>query len=78
MSLSSCVHSYYILVARSSADSSVRRDVLDAVRSRSEERGQQVALSQDLTAHGALALLARDCLSVRPPSSPSVVAARAH
>ncbi|GAA5845863.1 hypothetical protein JCM9279_002404 [Rhodotorula babjevae] len=39
-------------------------DVLDGVRSRSEERGQQGALALGVTAHGALAVLARDCLSV--------------
>ncbi|KPV72872.1 uncharacterized protein RHOBADRAFT_55543 [Rhodotorula graminis WP1] len=39
-------------------------DVLDKLRSRSEERGQQVASSMGLTAHSALALLAQDCLSV--------------
>ncbi|GAA5912051.1 hypothetical protein JCM8208_006469, partial [Rhodotorula glutinis] len=39
-------------------------DVLGEVRSRSEVRGQQVATSLGLTAHGALAVLARDCLLV--------------
>lgn len=34
-----------------------------------EGRSQQVANSQSVTTHGALAVLARDCLSVRPSPS---------
>ncbi|GAA5944947.1 hypothetical protein JCM3775_005508, partial [Rhodotorula graminis] len=46
------------------ASMSLSSDVLDKLRSRSEERGQQVASSMGLTTHSALALLAQDCLSV--------------